>query len=214
MNMNFRKKVSSPIGLSFIIICAVVAGLLVFQLKEADVTDFRSQEAWEPGVTEKAPDLDNSADCQKAEGEVKEEVTGPFHIINENEAGGIVTVSGKVATRTREHFGNEKIKKIFLKIPEQNGDGPAAEFYSHFSRVVERGNTVNMMEDDSLLFALGELNDNAFSSSADVSSLAEYKIGASLGGDKKISLKMQVPVWLGSGAPSDFTFACSIEAAN
>ena len=101
-----------------------------------------------------------------------------------------------------------------MKITSQEEDTPQAKFYSYFVRiVVEEGNTVNLTENEDLLFSLGELRDNGntFSSTANISSLAKTKILSALKTAETISLRIQVPVWVGMGAPSNFSFACAVE---
>lgn len=176
-----------------------------FKLQSANISESKSSNT-------ETPSLSNSVNCDKAGAKIKEKVTDPFHIIDKNKAGGIVTLNGKVVVKTREYFGNEEIEKIFLQISKQKGDNPAGKFYSHFSQMVERGNTINSLKNDTLLFALGELKNSEFFSNADISPLAKKKIKDSLESGEEISLKMQIPIWLGTGAPSDFSFACTIKS--
>ena len=161
---------------------------------------------------EEMPPLSNTAEC-KSSIPIEEIVTGSFHSINEFTSAGEVTLSGYVVTEKEEYF-EEEIKKVYLKITSQEEDTPQAKFYSYFVRiVVEEGNTVNLTENEDLLFSLGELRDNGntFSSTANISSLAKTKILSALKTAETISLRIQVPVWVGMGAPSNFSFACAVE---
>ena len=197
-------------GLTLIIIVLII---IVFLVGGVFAWKYFSAPEEEIGVPEeeRMPLLSNTAEC-KSGIPIEEIVTGPFHSLDEFTSAGEATLSGYVVTKKEEYF-EEEIEKVYLKIAPQGGDTPQANFYSYFVRMIERGNTVNLKENNNLLFSLGELTDNGnvFSSTANISPLAETKILSAMKAGEIISLRIQVPVWVGMGAPPDFSFACAIE---
>jgi len=161
---------------------------------------------------EKLPLPSNIAECSKSSIPSEQIITGSFRSVDEFTSAGEATLSGRVVTRGKKYF-EEEVEKVYLEIAPQNGNTPQANFYSYFIRMVEEGNTVNLREDDNLLFSIGELTDNgnAFSSTADISPLAKIKILSVLKTAEVISLRMQVPIWVGMGATSNFSFVCAVE---
>ena len=160
---------------------------------------------------EKSPQLSNTAECKKSKA-IKQIITGPFRSIDGSIFAGEATLSGYVITRNIKYFGKE-IKRVYLKISPQKKNTPQGNFYSYFIHMVEEGNTVNLKEDNNLLFGLGELtNGNTLSSTADISPLAKARILSAIKTGNIISLRIQVPIWKGMGAPSNFSFACAIES--
>lgn len=158
----------------------------------------------------------NAAECSKSSASIEQIITGSFRSLNELTSAGEATLNGHVVIREKEPFGEpekEKVEKVYVEIAPQNGNTPQANFYSSFIGMVERGNTINLRENDNLLFRVGELidNGNALSSTADISPLAKAKILSAIKTGEAISLRMQVPTWVAMGAPSDFSAACAIE---
>ncbi|MDI6603514.1 MAG: hypothetical protein QME57_05475 [Patescibacteria group bacterium] len=203
--MNNQKGLA-PIVIVLIIIVFLGGG--IFTWKYFSIPKEETGMPKEEGI----PSLNNTAECNKAGIPIEEIVTGPFRSINEFIFAGEATLSGYVVTK-KEEFFEEEIERVYLKISPQKGDTPQARFYSYFVRMVERGNMVNLIENDDLLFRLGELKDNGntLSSTANISPLAETKILSVLKTTEIISLRIQVPVWVAMGASSDFSFACAVE---
>lgn len=204
--MNNRRSLAS-IVIVLIIIAFLAGGIFTWKYFSAPREETGMPE--EEGI----PSLSNTTEC-KSGIPIKEIITGPFRSINEFTSAGEATLSGYVVTRKTEYF-EEEIEKVYLKITSQKGDTPQAKFYSYFVREAEEGNTINLTENDDLLFSLGlgELRDNGntFLSTANISPPTKTKILSALETAKIISLQIQVPVWLGIGAPPHFSFACAVE---
>jgi len=199
----------SKIWIVIILVVLITGGILTWQYFSTP-----KEEAKIVGE-EKLPLSSNIAECSKSSIPSEQIITGSFRSADEFTSAGEATLSGRVVTRGKKYF-EEEVEKVYLEIAPQNGNTPQANFYSYFIRMVEEGNTVNtvnLREDDNLLFSIGELTDNgnAFSSTADISPLAKIKILSVLKTAEIISLRMQVPVWVGMGATSNFSFACAVE---
>jgi len=161
---------------------------------------------------EKLPSLSNTAECNKSSSRIEQIITGPFRSIDDFTSAGETTLSGHVVTRNKKYF-EEEVEKVYLEITPQTENTPQANFYSYFIHLVEEGNAVNARDNNNLLFSLGELEDNGkvLSSTANISSLAEAKILSAIKTGEAISLRLQVPIWVDMGIPSNFSFACAIE---
>ncbi len=171
--MNNQKGLASII-IVLIIIAFLVGGIFAWKYFSAPKEEVKVPEEAEE---ERLPPLSNTAECSKSSGPIEQIITGSFRSVDEFTSAGEVTLSGYVVTRDRKYF-EEEVEEVYLEIDPQNENTPQANFYSYFIRMVERGNTVNLKEDNNLLFGLGKLTDtgNVFSSTADIFPLAEVKI--------------------------------------
>jgi len=94
-----------------------------------------------------------------------------------------------------------------MKVYESNPTGA----YDYFMAMANKGNSVNRIEDEALVFNIGTIENGELSSTAEMSEETKSKILNSLDSKEKITLNMTVPLYAGMGAPANFSFACKIE---
>ena len=202
--MNNQRSLA-PIIIVLIILVFLTGGIFAWKYVSNTKEETRLPE-------EKLPSLSNTTECNKSSSQIEQIITGPFRSIDDFTSAGEATLSGHVVTRNKKYF-EEEVEKVYLEITPQTENTPQANFYSYFIHLVEEGNAVNARDNNNLLFSLGELKDNGkvLSSTANISSLAEAKILSAIKTGEAISLRLQVPIWVAMGAPSNFSFACAIE---
>jgi hypothetical protein len=134
---------------------------------------------------------------------------GDFRAINEFGSAGVVSFSGNIVARDFSFF-NDRFSAVYIIIPSFEVETPQAEFYSYFSNMFDFGNPINDKEGQKLLFKLGLLKDGRISSTANISPLAEAMILAALVSNNDAVLKIEIPIYVGAGAPENFSFACAV----
>lgn len=157
------------------------------------------------------PALSNAAECASNGFDVLRMIEGPFRYINDTIAGGTAAIEGRIVLR--EDSAEEPAKAAYIEILPEQEKISASIFYSYFSNLAEQGNSVNMLEDDALLFRLGIFENGAVTSTAHISPLAEKKIRKAADGEDLLALSLEIPVFRGMGAPDDFSFACGVRVA-
>jgi len=189
-----------------IVILVVVAGFFVFNRKPAIApsdTDMGME------ITD-SPDLSNEAVCeQKPRLGIDSIPGGDFRAINELGSAGVSVFSGPIVVRDFPFF-SQTHKAIYLSVSPFEGLLPQASFYSYFSNMADYGNTINDKDGQNLLFKLGLLENGRISSTANISPLAEAMIFEVLDSSGEVTLKIEVPLYVGAGAPENFSFACAV----
>lgn len=123
-------------------------------------------------------------------------------------ASGIINIKGQVVTFPFSHYDQE-LTGVYVKVKPY--DEQSTEFYNHYIYEIERGNGVNKEAEGYLLFKLGILDKESLTTFANMSLSTKNDIEKLLDSGKITELHLSIPIWAGSGAPSNFSFACSIE---
>ena len=105
---------------------------------------------------------------------------------------------------------DENVTRVYFEISPPQEES-ARTFYQYFLDMIREGNSVNTQESDVLQFTLGVLENEKIESSAYISDATQYRLQTALAYALPVSLRFVVPLYLGAGAPTDFSFACSIE---
>lgn len=189
-------------------ILIIVAVGAVFAFQKNGMTPTPAPEQQQP-AEDGAPlsSLSNEAACSAADAETTRTMNEPFHVTSAGQGVGIARIEGTVTVQSATVWG-ERIDAVYIEVATAS---PLA-FESFNRERVERGNTVNRIEDGALLFKLGMMEDGHLASSAAISERARATIERVRSGEST-ALSVQVPVYLGSNAPLDFTFACAVRLA-
>ncbi|MBU2080730.1 hypothetical protein KJ669_00985 [Patescibacteria group bacterium] len=148
--------------------------------------------------------LSNQATCSTTEPDVLRVINEPFRVTDSRGAG-TAMVEGQIVSRDTTILG-ERVTAVYLQVASSS----PSSFSSYNSERVERGNTVNRVEENRLLYKLGILTDGTLESSAAISERARSAIEQALTNNEEITLLIQAPLYEGTEAPTDFTFACSV----
>lgn len=188
------------------------AYFLTQSLDTADVNtqngEVPTQATGTPGGTAAGDEfLGNRASCSTTDPDVLRVISGPYREID-SRAAGTVTARGQIVTREQSVFGTP-VTAVYLVVASSS----PPLFRSNNLERVGRDNTINRIEDGQLFYKLGTLRNGEFVSSANVSERARARILEANRTGGTTALTLQVPLYEGSGAPADFTFACAIIAA-
>jgi len=147
------------------------------------------------------PTLSNEVSCEASEASIRERVTEPYSQVTESAGAGRAEVQGTIVIQEQELWDTQAMV-VYLRVASAT---PQAFIDSNRERV-ERGNTVNRIEEGALLYKLGTLENGALVSTADVSERAR----AAIEEGNTVTLQLEVPLHQGSGAPPHFSYACTI----
>ena len=134
---------------------------------------------------------------------VKDEDKNEYYV-----ASGIINIKGQIITFPFT-LNDQKLTGVYIKVKPY--DEQSQEFYNHYVNGIERGNTINKKDGTELLFRLGILDNNSFTTFANISSSTKNDIEKLLDSGKNTELRLSIPIWAGSGVKPNFSFACSIE---
>lgn len=170
--------------------------------------------------TQQAEDRTNNEDGQTLSNEATCEEDPSYTIVEEDfteeSRAGEAEVAGDITTDSFDLFG-EQYMGVYLAVNEDEVSGTSEEFYNHYLSLAEGGNTINTITgDNTLLFKLGLLDDgDSVSTTSNISELARVEIESRLAGQEEgeISLALQIPDYIGSEPPANFSFACSMKIA-
>ena len=126
---------------------------------------------------------------------------------------GAVTLNGKIVKKTiREPWGPEDatVDKIFYEVTTATTDNQQL-FVDHYKRMAEEGNTINLVENQKLLFGLGSNKGGTeFVTTADVEPEDWKKIISYANTGKTMQLSLTISTHRVSEVGSDFIIACRV----
>lgn len=190
----------------------VIAGLMVIVLGAGLVwmlvgreDSTATTEPPEQPDTTLQPFLSNQATCSTTEPDVASVRTEPYTRVSESRGAGTVMIEGTLVAQTRTIWGSTTTP-VYVAVATSS----PALFEELNKERVSRGNTVNRLEGEQLLFKVGVLENGTLRSSANISERARTAIEHAVGTNERLRFSMHIPVYEGSGAPADFTFACAI----
>ncbi len=132
--------------------------------------------------------------------------TGEFSVLQDGNGAGKASVSGRVIVEERVIW-SEPVRVVYVEVEKAT---PA--FQNYFLEMAGTNNSVNLAREGKLMFKLGAIVGGRFSTTAILSDEAKAKIENALISGESLSLDIEVPVYAGSGAPDNFSFACAINA--
>ncbi len=133
-------------------------------------------------------------------------VDEPFRKIEGSNSAGTITVAGTLTTK-KQKIWNEEVSVVYIVVEKTSAN---TDFFDYYSQIAKDGNTVNLFEENKLFYKLGILKNNELVSTATISDATREKITTALKNEQSVKLNLMIPVWGGSGAPTDFSYACVI----
>ncbi|MBI2012853.1 MAG: hypothetical protein HYS88_00130 [Candidatus Colwellbacteria bacterium] len=126
---------------------------------------------------------------------------------------GSLTIEGNIIERLESAFweDNKTVSAVYLEIEPQSQE-PGKSFYNNYHDLVRSGNSINSLDGDTLLFRLGIRESSKLISTAKLLDQTSKRIVESINTRAPLSLNLVLPSYLGSEAPSEFSYACEINA--
>lgn len=126
---------------------------------------------------------------------------------------GSLSLEGTIKEKSEPAFWeeNKTVLAVYFEIAPQNQE-PGKNFYNGYRELVEYGNSINSLDGDTLFFRLGILESGKLVSTAKLSDQTNKRIIDSIDKRTPLRLNLVLPPSAGVGAPSEFSFACEINA--
>ncbi|MBD3331041.1 hypothetical protein GF354_05980 [Candidatus Peregrinibacteria bacterium] len=187
---------------------------------DQDTPDTKADEEASQSENITEPETENQNDESGSEvinePESEEELTESDYYLCENnkfpfnsENHGQFSITGEVFILNAPEPWTEDETIDYIKMKVSEFSSPVAEKY--FMDLAEKGNTINLIEGDSIIFAIGTYEDQIFKSTAEISDQLKNEIISATDSGEELTLDLTVPYFPGRGAPPEFTFACRFE---
>lgn len=177
---------------------------LFFDIAGGGLIQFSDQILSTFKFTEKHP---QPTSCKEVKTGITEIVDGPFREISKNSFAGEVDVEGEVVSRIKQDLSGQ-VEMVYVVLANKNGSTAYGSFLEYYTKEAASGNTINYIENGTLIFRLGAINNNKFETQSAVDTGTVEKIKEALNTNQRVKLHLKIPIYGGSGAASDFSYAC------
>lgn len=128
-----------------------------------------------------------------------------------NYPAGSLIVNGSIVKKDGiKYFSeDEKITRVYLVVSEQK-ENPQNLFYEYYREIVEKGNIVNIMEGQKILFKIGMIENSKFIPGLAMPDDLKNKIMSLIDKNETINLKITIAIPQGRSASDGESLACGV----